>query len=127
MHLVAHTLDELEELLLRQGVQVRRRLVGDQQCRLGHESHREHDTLGDAGADLMGVVLDNRLGVLDTDAFQHLDGLLIRLLLANAAAQRDRLDQLPANLHHRMQRGVGVLEHHRDRIAALHCGPSRQR
>ena len=58
------------------------------------------------------------LGLGDPDQAQHFDGLLPRLLAGHRSMQADRLGDLVADPHHRVERGHRLLEDHRDAVAA---------
>ncbi len=60
--------DEVEHLGLDGRVEARRRLVEDQQGRVGGERHRDHDALLHAAGELMGVAAHDGAGVGDLDA-----------------------------------------------------------
>ncbi len=72
----------------------------------------------------MRVVLDALGGVGDADHLEQLDGALERLLLGVAAMQAQALAQLAPDGVDRVERGHGVLENHRNVVAAnlLHLG-----
>jgi hypothetical protein len=55
--------DELEDLRLRGDVERGGGLVGDQQHRLEHQRHRDHDALALAARQLVRVAGDHALGV----------------------------------------------------------------
>ena len=58
----AQLIDEIEDLHLRRHVQSRRGLVRDQDARLAHESHGDHDALTHTARELVRVVVDDHLG-----------------------------------------------------------------
>ena len=71
---VAQLVDEVEDLHLRCDVQGRRGLVRDEDARLAHEGHGDHDALAHAARELVRVVVDDHLGARHADALEDLDG-----------------------------------------------------
>ena len=71
---VAQLVDEVEDLHLRRDVQGRRGLVRDEDARLAHEGHGDHDALAHAARELVRVVVDDHLGARHADALEDLDG-----------------------------------------------------
>ena len=78
--------DEIEHLGLDGGVEARRRLVEDQQRRVGGERHRDHDALLHAAGELMGVAAHDGAGIGDLDARERLTRPVGRLAGARALA-----------------------------------------
>ena len=115
---VAQLVDEVEDLHLRRHVQGRRGLVRDEDARLAHEGHGDHDALTHAAGELVRVVVDNHLGTRHTNALEDLDGALESFLLREALVHAQRLAHLKADLHGRVQRGERILEDHADLGAA---------
>ena len=115
---VAQLVDEVEDLHLRRHVQGRRGFVRDEDARLAHEGHGDHDALTHAAGELVRVVVDNHLGTRHTNALEDLDGALESFLLREALVHAQRLAHLKADLHGRVQRGERILEDHADLGAA---------
>ena len=110
----AEVAQQIEDLRLSGDVQRGRRLVGDQQCRIVDQRHRDHHALAHAARELVRVSAHSPGGVGDTDLAQHLDRQRPRLGPGACSVQLDRLEQLRADRHQRVQRGQRVLEDQRD-------------
>ena len=108
---------QVEDLRLDRDVESRRRLVGDEQLRLGGEGHGDHHPLGLAPRELVRVRLGPPLGIGDADGAQHLDGLVDAGSAPRVAVDLIDLADLHAGREARMQAGVGLLEDHRNAIA----------
>ena len=99
------------------------RLVRDQQAGAAGDGHGDHHPLALAAGEAVGVFVHAQLRVLDPHLRQRLDRLAAGLLVAEArAGEPDRLDDLVADGEHRVQRGHGLLEDHRD-VPAAHLHP----
>ena len=116
--LVAQLVDEVEDLHLRRHVQGRGRLVGDEDARLAHQRHGDHDALAHAARQLVRVGVDDRLGAGHPHALEDLDGAGQGLLLRHLLVHAQRLAHLQPDLHGRVQAGERVLEDHADLRAA---------
>ena len=116
--LVAQLVDEVEDLHLRRHVQGRRRLVRDEDARLAHEGHGDHDALTHAARELVRVVIDDDLGTRHADALEDLDGACERFSLRELLVHAQRLAHLKTDLHSRVQGGQRILEDHADLGAA---------
>ena len=116
--LVAQLVDEVEDLHLRRHVQGRGRLVGDEDARLAHQRHGDHDALAHAARQLVRVGVDDRLGAGHPHALEDLDGAGQRLLLRHLLVHAQRLAHLQPDLHGWVQAGERVLEDHADLRAA---------
>jgi hypothetical protein len=93
--------ENAQHLDLHRHIERRGRLVGDQQIRLGHQHHGDHGALAHAAGEFMRIGRHHPFGIADLHGFEHGDGLVVRLGLA--AVQLDRLRQLAADGHHRVQ------------------------
>ncbi len=72
---------ELEDLRLRRHVERRGGFVGDQQHRVEHQRHRDHDALALAARELMRITGHHALGLGQqhfADDAQHLGAALVR-------------------------------------------------
>ena len=116
--LVAQLIDEVEDLHLRRHVQGRRGLVRDEDARLAHEGHGDHDALAHAARELVRVVIDDDLRTRHADALEDLDGACERFPLRELLVHAQRLAHLKTDLHGRVQRGERILEDHADLRAA---------
>ena len=94
-------------------------LVRDQQAGAAGDGHRDHHALALAAGEPVRILVRAQLGMLDPHLRQRLDRPGAGLLVAEArAGEPDRLDDLVADGEHRVQRGHGLLEDHRDVPAA---------
>src|SRR5438045_3499246 len=66
----------------------------------------------------MWVVVEPLLRARDADKVEELDGALARLALVHLEMKLERFGDLPADGEDRIQAGHGVLEDHRDVVAA---------
>ena len=66
--------EKVQNLRLNGDVERRGRLVGQDQRRLAHQRHGDHDALAQAARELMWVLLEPAGGRRDADALQQLDG-----------------------------------------------------
>ena len=124
--IVLDPLEQGEDLRLRRHVERRRRLVGDDQVGVVDERHRDHHALAHAARELVRVVVDPALGAGDPDGLQQLEGAGVRLFVRHVVVQHHRLRQLASDLVHRVQRRHGVLEDHRDLVAANRAQTARR-
>ena len=115
---LAQLLHQLEDLRLHGHVERRRRLVRDQELRVAGERHRDHHALAHAARELVRIVVDALLRRRDPDELQHLDRPRHGVLLAEPLMQLHRLGDLIADGEDRVQRRHGLLEDHRDVVAA---------
>ena len=72
--LVTQRRDQVEHLGLDGRVERGRRLVEDQQRRLGGERHRDHDALEHPARELVRIAVHDAAGVGDPDLLEHLPG-----------------------------------------------------
>ncbi len=121
--------DEVEHLRLDGRVEPGRRLVEDQQRRIGGQGHRDHDSLLPASGELVRVESHPPGRVGDLDLAEHVLRSLERFVLVGAHELEDLRD-LRADADGRVQRRAGVLVHHRDRrrtqAAHLRCAHREQ-
>ena len=80
------------------------------------ERQGEHDPLLLPAGELVRVVAQPLLGLGDLDLAQQLDGARLGRLAADAAVGAQRLADLPAHGADRVERGLRLLEDHRDRL-----------
>ena len=105
---------QLQDLRLDGDIERRGRLVGDNQIGLGRERHRQHDPLLHAARELVGVLIDDsrRVGKpqLSEQFHRPSPGRLAR---CDSVSPHDA-GKLPSHGKQRIERGRGVLKHHRD-------------
>ena len=118
VEVVLQPVDQLQDLGLDGDVERGRRLVGDEELGLAGQRHRDHHPLAQATGELVGELLQALLGPGHADHAEHLLGTAHRLLAVPAAVDAQRLGDLVADRHGRVEGGHGVLEDDRDLVAA---------
>ena len=118
VQLAVKLLHQLDDLGLDRDVKGRGRLVGDQQVGFVGKTHRDHRPLTHAAGELMRVVLDARFGGRHSHPLQELDDTSSGEGFREALVRRHGLLDLAPDPGDRVQRGHGVLEDHRDVVAA---------
>src|SRR2546429_1247931 len=78
--LVHEFLHEGEHLRLNRDVEGARGLVGDQQGGLGAQRDGDHDPLAHPSGELVGIQVQNRLGIVDSNQLQVVEDILHELL-----------------------------------------------
>ncbi len=115
---VLEPLDQGQDLGLDRDVERRGGLVGDQELRVVDQRHRDHRPLAHPAGELVRVLVHAALRIGDPDQPQQLDRPPPGRLLGDVLVSEDRLEDLLADLVERVERGQGVLEDHRDLVAA---------
>jgi hypothetical protein len=110
--------EDRQHLHLHRDVERGGRLVGDQQVRLRRQHHGDHDALSHAARDLVRMESRHALRVADAHGLQHLQRAARRRRRGTAAVHADRLGDLFADPHHRVQRILRILQHERDAPSA---------
>ena len=110
--------DDVEHLRLHRDVERRGRLVGDQQVRLGDQHHGDHHALAHAARNLVRIELRDALGIVDAHRFQHRAHALGDVAAPELLVRQQRLGDLRADRHDRVEREFRVLHDHRDAGAA---------
>ena len=114
---------EFQDLSLNGDIERRGRLVGDDQVGLGRERHRQHDPLLHAAGELVGVLIDDdrRIGKSQLSKQLHRPSPG-RLARGDSVSPHDA-GELPSHGEQRIERGRGVLKHHRDASPSqpAHC------
>ncbi len=125
--LSAQVVKQIEDLALDGDVQRRRRLVRDQHPGLAGQRGRDHRSLPHPAGQLMRVLGGDALRIRHPDQPEHLHGTGRCRGPASALMHRDRLADLPADSHGRIQAAGRVLEYHPHVVAPhrLHV-PLRQ-
>ncbi|CDN42283.1 hypothetical protein BN871_BC_00130 [Paenibacillus sp. P22] len=109
---------QVQNLSLDRDVESGRRLVGDEQLRIAGHRDRDHDALQHAAAQLMRIRVHDLLRPRDSDESNQVDRPRPRLLPAQLAMLHQRLDDLLADLEHRIQRRHRLLKDHGNVVAA---------
>ena len=109
---------ERQDLRLDRDVERGGRLVGDEQAGTAGDGHRDHHALPHAARELVRVGEHAPLGVGDADLAEELDRARPRFLARQPAVQDQRLADLIADAHDRIERGHRLLEDHGEPIAA---------
>ncbi len=105
--------DQGENLLLRGDVERGGRLVGDQQLRLQHQRHRDHDALALAAGEAMRVGGEDTLDLGQADLFHHGEDTLSPRAGVEIGVDTQHFVDLLADRHHRVERGHRLLKDHR--------------
>ena len=90
VELLLQPVEQVQDLGLHRHVERRRGLVGDQQVRVQRERHGDHRSLAHAAGELVRVLVGALVRARDPDPAEHLDGLLVRLLLGDLLVRRGR-------------------------------------
>ncbi|MCY1487977.1 hypothetical protein D9M68_216600 [compost metagenome] len=98
-------------------VKRRGRFVGDQQFRSGNQHHRDHRALAHTARNLVRVEIVDTLRIADLHGREHVERPLPGFAAADTLMLPERLDDLPADAHDRVQRIFRVLQDHRDALA----------
>ena len=105
--------DQFEDLGLHGDVEGGGRLVGEQDRRATGERDGDHHALAHAARQLVRVLVETPFGLRDADVAQELRGGGAGVLAIHVEVELERLGDLLADLHQRVQRVQRVLEHHR--------------
>jgi hypothetical protein len=111
-------LHEVEDLRLRRHVERRRRLVGDEQGRLGDQRHGDHGALPEAARQLERIGHERALRVGEADTGEDLDGAGLGFLPAHVGVHDERFRDLVPDRVQGGERGHRLLEDHGDAPAA---------
>ena len=107
-------LKQFQVLKLDRDVERSRRLIGDQHPWLAADGDGAHHALLHATAQLVRILADALFGCGDIDAAERRHRLLHHVGVRRALAALDCLAQLVADREDRIERGLRVLQHHRD-------------
>ena len=110
---------QVHDLRLRGDVEGGRGLVGDQQPRLAGQRDRDDNTLAHAARQLVRILVEAPFRGGQAHHPQQIDGSLVRLGPAEREVTLDRLGDLRADPHRRVQGPFRVLEDHRRVPAAV--------
>ncbi|KAG1217387.1 hypothetical protein G6F35_009204 [Rhizopus arrhizus] len=110
--------DQVDDLGLDGDVQRGRGFIGDQQLRAARQGHGDHHALAHAAGQVARVLRHAAVGFRHLYGHQHGFGLRPGLLARDVLVQQIDFGQLLAHCHHRVQRRHGLLEDHRDLVAA---------
>ena len=119
LHLAAELVEQFEDLSLHGDIESGGGFVGNEQFRIGRESHGDHDALAKAAGELMRKLAGAHLGLGDSGAFE---GGVHASLQVRAGKVRfvgaNGFFNLRANTHDGIERGHGLLKDHGDFAAA---------
>ena len=104
--------DEIEDARLDGGVETRRRLVEDQELRIGRQGDGDDDALLHPARELVRVALEDPFRVADLDTAKGLERVRLGLVLA-LAQDAERFDDLRSHLRRRIEGRARVLIDHR--------------
>ena len=118
---------QLKDLRLNRHVECCGWLVSNEQFRLAGERHGDHHALRHTTRDLVWVGIGTTARIWNADEFQQLNAAHARRLLIKPLMDAQHLADLVGELLHRVQRGVRLLEDHRDSIPTnlLHLSLTR--
>ncbi|SAT24098.1 Uncharacterised protein [Klebsiella pneumoniae] len=118
---------QLEDLRLNSDVEGRGRLIGNQHLWLAQHCHGDHHPLAHTAGKLVRILLQALLHMTDFDRVQHRADPAAPFTAAQHFVALQRLFQLLAHRHQRIERGHRFLKNHGNRLAAqqLHL-PLRQ-
>jgi len=109
--LVLEVPEQAEDLRLDGDVERGRRFVRDEEIGFARDRDRDHDALGLAAGELVGVVVEPLAGFRNADAVQEVHGDLAGLGLRDVLVQSHRLRDLPADGVDGIECTLRVLEH----------------
>ena len=107
-------LEQLQNLCLNRDIQCCRRLIGDEQLRLGNERGSDHRALSHSPGKLMRVGAILPLGIGQAYATQHVYHARLCLRAPGQFVLNQYPLKLSANANIRIQRQRGILKHHGD-------------
>jgi hypothetical protein len=114
----SNSLQRFENLRLNGHIEGCRWLVGDQDFWVVRNRHRNDDALTHPAREFVGVRVEPVIRVGNANETEKINRLGTRFVLFHVAVGPDRLDQLPTNGVHGVQRGHRVLEDHCDSLPA---------
>ena len=109
---------QVEYLILDRDVEVRRRLVGEDQPGPARDRDRDHRALAHAARQLVRIGAEARAGRRNPDALEQSQGLGACLGARDVEVGPDGLGDLVADGEHGVQRTRRILEDHGDDAAA---------
>jgi hypothetical protein len=119
--------DQRKNLRLRGDVERGSGLIGDQQHRVEHQRHRDHDALALAARQLVRVGRHHSLGIRQPHLAHDVEDLRAALLRGELRVLDQHFVDLLAAAHHRVERGHRLLEDHRHARRAQLALPLRRR
>ena len=105
--------DQRQDLLLRGDVERGGRLVRDQQFRLQHQRHRDHDALALAAGQPVRVGGEDALDLGQPNLLHHVEDALLARAGVEIGVGAQHLVDLAADRHHRIERRHRLLKDHR--------------
>ena len=111
--------EQVRDLRLDGGVEPRRGLVRDQERGLAGKRHRDHRPLAHPARQGPRIVVEPKPRGIHPDPLEPVESAVPAFRFALVGRVKpDRLRDLPSHGEERIQRRLGVLEDHRDRLAA---------
>ena len=107
-------LDQRDDARLDRHVERRRRLVEDQEPRVGEERHRDDDALLLAARELMGIGAHDAVRVGQAHGLDDVERALVRFLLPNPVMDQRHFHQLLTDQHGRIEGSHRLLIDHGD-------------
>ena len=118
--LLLRLVQHLKDLGLDGDVQGRRRLIRDQDARVVGDGDRDHDALAHAAGEFVREGFQPVLGAGDSHHGQEVDGAgFLGFPAHGGVVDGERFDDLGAHGKHRCEGRQGVLEDHRELVAAV--------
>jgi hypothetical protein len=114
----AEAIEQVEHLRLERWVERRGGFVGEHERGLRRDGDRDEHALTQAAGELVGKAPRTFARIGKTHGAKHMLHASRELSPAQVFVQRDRLGDLVAHAHHRVEAGHRVLEDHRDALAA---------
>jgi hypothetical protein len=106
-----------DDLRLDAGIEGRRRLVQHQQRRVERNGDGDVGALLHAAGQFVRIEIEHPLRIAHPDAAEQFGGASARFVMANRAMPHDRLGDLPADRHGRIECRTGMLVDGGDAIA----------
>ncbi len=105
--------DQRENLLLGGDVERRGRLIRNQQLRLQHQRHRDHDALALAAGQPVRIGRENALDLGQPHLLHHFEDALASRARIEIGVDAQHLIDLAAHRHHRIECRHRLLKDHR--------------
>ncbi len=104
--------DQGENLLLRGDIERGGRFVRDQEFRLQHQRHRDHDALALAAGEAVRVGGEDAIDMRQADLLHHVEDALLARACIEGRVGAEHFVDLAADRDHGIERGHRLLEDH---------------